>query len=93
MRFMIEWSIPPENYAHAMDAFLDRGTPMSPGLKSLGRWHAPGSRRDWLLCEAEDRGAVYEHASEWAPLLGLEVTPVLSDEEAAAAATRARNNR
>jgi len=27
------------------------------------------------------------------PLLDLEVTPVLSDEEAAAAATRARNNR
>jgi hypothetical protein len=93
MRFMVEWSIPPENYARAMDAFLDRGAPMSPGLKSIGRWHAPGSCRGWLLCEADDLGAVYEHICEWAPLLDLEVTPVSSDEEAASAATRARENR
>jgi len=93
MRFMVEWSIPPENYSAAMDAFLAAGAPMPQGLKSLGRWHAPGSCRGWLLCETESLGTLYEHMAEWASLLNLEVTPVVDDEEAGASATRARNNR
>ena len=56
MRFMVEWSIGPENESAAMDAFLEGGAPMSRGLKLLGRWNAPGSCRGWLLCETEDVG-------------------------------------
>ena len=54
MKYMLCWSILPENYNAAVDAFLERGAPMPEGLTSLGRWHATGSTRGWLLCEAED---------------------------------------
>jgi len=36
----------------------------------------------WILVEAENADACYEHAAEWAECLDWEVTPVLSDEEA-----------
>jgi len=42
---------------------------MPGGLTSLGRWHAPGSTRGWLLCEAEDPVAVAHHVGQWAGLL------------------------
>ena len=90
MKYMVCWSISPENYTPAVDAFLEEGAPMPKGLVSLGRWHAPGSTRGWLLCETEDPVSLAEHMAEWNHLLSTEITPVLSDEEAAEAAKKAR---
>ena len=53
-----------------------------PACKSWKRFHAPGSVGGWILVEADDASACYEHAAEWAECLDWEVTPVLSDEEA-----------
>jgi len=36
----------------------------------------------WILVEADNADACYEHAAEWAECLDWEVTPVLSDEQA-----------
>lgn len=91
MKYMICWSISPENYNAAFDAFLEGGAPMPNGLTALGRWHTPGSMKGWLLCETDDPIALAQHIAEWAPLLRLEVTPVIGDEAAAEAATRARS--
>ena len=41
MKYMLCWSIQPESYNAALDAFLEGGAPMPEGLRSLGRWHAP----------------------------------------------------
>ena len=54
MKCMLTWSIPTQSYDAALDAFLSGGAPMPPGLTALGRWHAPGSYRGWLPCEADD---------------------------------------
>jgi hypothetical protein len=45
MKYLLCWSISPENYDVAVDAFLKGGAPMPEGLTALGRWHAPGSYR------------------------------------------------
>lgn len=37
MKYMLSWTIPPENYSAAVDAFLESGAPMPEGLTSLGR--------------------------------------------------------
>ena len=89
---MLCWSIPPEKYNAAVDAFLEAGAPMPNGLISLGRWHALGSTRGWLLCEADDPGAVAEHVAEWAGLLKIDVYPIIDDAGAGEAATRARTS-
>ena len=90
MKYILCWSIPPENYNDALDAFLEGGAPMPEGLTSLGRWHVPGSTRGWLLCEADDPVAVAHHVAQWAGLLNIESYPVIDDAGAAEAAARAR---
>lgn len=90
MKFMTTWHIPPEGYDEAVDRFLAAGAPLPEGLTLLGRWHAPGSAKGFLLVEGDDVTLLAQHLAEWAGLLECEVTPVIEDEEAAAAATRAR---
>lgn len=88
MQFMVTWSIPPSSYNEALERFLSGGAPVPEGMTSLGRWHAPGSVCGWHLVEG-DAAAVAQHAAEWAGLLDIDVTPVVDDETAAAAASRA----
>ena len=90
MKYMLCWSIPPENYNAAVDAFLEEGAPMPEGLTSLGRWHAPGSTKGWLLCETENPAALAHHVGQWAHLLAIEVHPILDDATAGGAAARLR---
>ncbi len=45
MKFMIEWSIPPDTNRAA---FLSTGAPPPDGQTILGRWHASLSR-DWAV--------------------------------------------
>ena len=44
-----------------------------------------------MLCETDDLVALSQHVVDWAPLLTVEVTPVIGDDEAGAAATKARS--
>ena len=90
MKFMLVWSIPCQSYDAALDAFLAGGAPMPSGVKALGRWHAPGSYKGWLLCETNDLVALSQHVAEWAPLLEIEVVPVMDDQKAGAAAAKVR---
>ena len=82
MKFMIAWKILPGSYKPAVESFLKGGGPVPPGLKTVGRWHAPGSAYGWHLVEGNDGAALAQHVAEWANLLEQEVTPVLEDAEA-----------
>lgn len=84
---MVCWRIPPGTYRAALASFLETGAPCPDGLKSVGRWHAPGSMRGWHLVEGEPV-AVATLAAQWAHLLELEVTPVIEDAGAAEAASK-----
>lgn len=82
MKFMIEWKIAPGCYKSAVERFLATGAPGPPGVKSLGRWHAPGSATGWHVVEA-DAATIAEHEARWGDLLEVRITPVLEDAEAA----------
>lgn len=92
MKFMLVWRIPPGNYKPAIEGFLRAGAPRPSGLKTLGRWHTPGSTMGWLLVEANDLTAVAEHVAEWANLCEIVTYPVIDDAEAKNAASRALGN-
>ena len=81
MKYMVCWKIMPGNHKPAAEAFLKSGAPMPAGLTKVGRWHAPGSSRGWLLVEG-DLKALAEHLTQWSDLLELEVSPVLEDADA-----------
>ena len=87
MKYMITWSIAPENFKAAVKRFLKTGAPAPKGLKTLGRWHTAGSSRGFHLVEGSEAGLA-EINAEWADLLSLEVVPVVDDEVAGAAATK-----
>lgn len=88
MKFMIAWKIPPGSHKAAAESFISSGAPVPAGLTMLGRWHAPGSMYGWLLLESSDNVTLAQHAAEWANYLELSITPVISDEEAAAGLSR-----
>lgn len=87
MQFMLTWRIPPGSHKTAVESFLEGGAPVPEKLKSLGRWHVPGSPMGWHLVEG-DAVALGEHVAEWANLLEIEVSPVIGDDDAGAALSR-----
>lgn len=88
MKFMIVWKTVPGSYKPAVEEFLRAGGPVPPGIKSVGRWHTPGSTLGWHLVEGNDLTAVAQHVAEWGNLLELEIYPVIEDAEAGAAASK-----
>jgi hypothetical protein len=82
MKFMVAWKIPTGCYKAAVDRFLSTGAPNPAGLKTVGRWHAPGSSCGWHVVEGEAT-AVAELEGVWGDLLEVQVTPVIEDAEAA----------
>ena len=81
MTFLMHWSFKTGYHEIAAKKFLATGAPF-PECKSWKRFHAPGSVEGWILVEADNADACYEHAAEWAECLDWEVTPVLTDEQA-----------
>jgi len=81
------WRIAPGSYKAAVESFLNSGAPVPSGIKTLGRWHAPGSSHGWHLVEGE-AASVAEHVAVWANLLEIEVSPVIEDTEAAASLSK-----
>ena len=88
MKFMIAWRIPPGCYKPAVEAFLSGGAPVPPGIKTVGRWHTPGSASGWHLVEGNDGGALSQHMAEWANLCDLQIFPVVEDAEAASSLSK-----
>ena len=84
---MMSWTINPVFYKAAVARFLGIGAPLPEGMELIGRWYAPGFSCGWLLVEGTIEDA-YEHASEWADLLEMQVTPVLEDAEAGGIAAK-----
>lgn len=79
----MEWAIKDGFLKTAVSKFLSTGAPMPEGLEMVGRYHAPGSVKGWLIVKTEDVSKVYLHATEWAEFLSWNVTPVVEDEAAA----------
>jgi len=82
MKCMVTWKISPGSYKAAVERFLKTGAPVPAGLKTIGRWHVPGSACGWHLIEGE-AAAMAELSATWGDLLELQTTPVIEDAEAA----------
>ena len=77
MTFWMDWSFKTGYHEIVAKKFLATGAPF-PECKSWKRWHALGSVEGWILVEADNADACYEHAAEWAEaLVLLEQIPVI----------------
>ena len=55
-------------------------------LVLIGRWHNPLDISGAAVLEATDAAALHRYLTRWAPLMDLDVVPVLDDEEGAVVA-------
>ena len=68
LTFLMHWSFKTGYHEIAARKFLATGAPF-PECQSWKRFHGPGSVEGWILVEAENADACYEHAAEWAECL------------------------
>ena len=83
MIYIQHWKFKTGFHEKGAHKFLKTGAPYS-NANMIGRYHAPGSLEGWIIVEAKDPTALYEHAAEWAEFLDWETTPVFTDEQAGA---------
>ncbi|MBM3758096.1 MAG: DUF3303 domain-containing protein [Acidobacteria bacterium] len=83
MKIMVAWKISPGCYKAAVERFLGAGAPDPEGMKTIGRWHAPGSSYGWHVFEGT-LAAAAELSATWGDLLEFQITPVMEDAEAPA---------
>jgi hypothetical protein len=81
MKHMIQWAFSTDTYERGMKQFLETGGPDPEGVRTIGRWHAPGTMYGFHLVEA-DPANVTKLTSQWASLVDLTITPVIDDDEA-----------
>jgi hypothetical protein len=81
MKHMIQWAFSSATYERGMKQFLETGGPDPEGVRTIGRWHAPGTMYGFHLVEA-DPADVTKLTSQWASLVDLTITPVIDDDEA-----------
>ncbi len=85
MKYMVTWSVSPENYAKAMARFKNEDPKPGPEVQTLGRWVEVGGLQGFSLFETNDAAALWKFAAKWADLLDSRVVPVLTDAEIASA--------
>lgn len=81
MLFMVEYVFHPEARNAAQDRFKKTGGMPGPGVKMLGRWHAAGGNRGYVLAETDDSVALGKWMQEWTDLLTFQIVPVNNDED------------
>ncbi len=91
MLYLMEWKMKPGCHEKSAYKFLG-GRGNFPGVKMLGRYHAPGSLKGWIILETDNPIAIYSHAAEWGEYLQWETTPVFTDDEAGPAIAETYSN-
>lgn len=80
MQFMITYAFAPGARDTAQERFKTTGGGPGEGVRMLGRWHAVGGHRGYVLAETTDAVALGKWLQEWTDLLEFQVTPVNDDE-------------
>lgn len=79
MQFMVTYTYRPETRNALQARFKETGGVPGDGAKMLGRWHALGGQRGFVLAESSDSIAMARWLQEWTDLLTFDVVPVNDD--------------
>lgn len=79
MQFMVTYTYRPETRNTLQARFKETGGVPGDGAKMLGRWHALGGQRGFVLAESSDSIAMARWLQEWTDLLTFDVVPVNDD--------------
>jgi hypothetical protein len=81
MKFMLTWTVHPENFKETFARFKAGRAEPPAGVKFLGRWHETGTGKGFMLVEVEDMVAFTGFLMGWSDLSHQTVVPVVEDED------------
>ena len=81
MKYLVQWSVPPQTMRPAVERFLQTGGKPPDGVTQLGRWFGMNGK-GCSVVEADDPKEVFALVSEWQEFLEIEATPALEDDAA-----------
>ncbi len=79
MLFMVSYEFHPDDRNVVQERFRTTGGLPGEGAKMIGRWHAIGGHRGFVLAETSDGIALGKWLQEWTDLLTFDVVPVNDD--------------
>lgn len=79
MLFMVSYEFHPDDRNVVQERFRTTGGLPGEGAKMVGRWHAVGGHRGFVLAETSDSIALGKWLQEWTDLLTFDVVPVNDD--------------
>ena len=79
MLFMVSYEFHPDDRNVVQERFRTTGGLPVEGAKMVGRWHAVGGHRGFVLAETSDSIALGKWLQEWTDLLTFDVVPVNDD--------------
>lgn len=80
MLFMITYAFAPDDRDTVQERFKKTGGGPGEGVRMLGRWHAVGGHRGYVLAETADPVALGKWMQDWTDYLEFDITPVNDDE-------------
>ena len=83
MVFHITYKISPGKRNEGQKRFKDTGALPPAGVTMIARWHSAAGLCGFMIAESSDAEAIARWTQEWTDALTFEVTPVISDEQAA----------
>jgi Protein of unknown function (DUF3303) len=85
MKYMISFTVRPENVKAAIERFKETGGKAPGGVTIIGRWHEMGTGHGFVLVETDDPVALSRFAIAWGDLADQKTVAVVEDAQIAAA--------
>ena len=85
MKYMVTWSVKPENFEKALARFKNEDPKPSADVRTLGRWVEIGAMKGFSLFETDNAVALWKFSARWSDLMEIQVAPIVADEEIAKA--------
>ena len=78
MKYMITFSVAPENFKALKKRFFEETEPME-GVRRIGRWSEFGTCKGFDLFETDDPVAMSRLTFWWADLVDMKIVPVVEE--------------
>ena len=81
MKFILSWTIKPENRNESLQRLQGKDNIATEGIKILGHWHNVNLLGGWALVEADSEASIVKWLLDWTDLNVNDVTLVVDIEE------------
>ena len=81
MKFILSWTIKPENRDESLKRLRSKEDLAIEGIKILGHWHNVNLLGGWALVEADSEATIARWLLDWTNLNVNDVTLVIDEQE------------